>query len=397
MSVYEDFGIKTIINVSGLSTRVSGALMPPQVVEAMAEAATESVSMVDLQAGASRYIASVTGAEAGYVTAGASSSLTLGSAAILAGLNPGIMDRLPDTTGIKNEFIIAREHRSGYDHAARLSGAKFVEVGMNEVVANAGVRRTEPWEYEAAITPLTAAIYYASGPDSAPPLTDVIEVAKKHNLPVIVDAAGELPPKANLRRFTDAGADLVAFSGGKALRGPQSSGILCGRRDLIASAALQHLDMDELFDIWDPPADFIPKDSLPGIPRQGIGRGFKVAKEEVVAMLTALKIFVEDGYDESYREQRGYLEYLADGLSGLPADAVIDVPDEGSPVMTLTLDEAAIRSTAFEIAHRLKSGEPRIFVQETGLAEGSLVINPINLDQSRTEALAEALRGILKA
>ncbi len=234
MPVYEDFGIRTIINVSGLSTRVSGALMPPAVVDAMADAATESVSMVDLQAGASRYLAEVTGAEAGYVTAGASSSLTLASAAILAGLDPGIMDRLPDTTGIKNEFIVAREHRSGYDHAARLAGAKMVEVGMNEVVANAGVRRTEPWEYEAAITPNTAAIYYASGPDSAPQLTKVIEVARTHSLPVIVDAAGELPPKANLRRFIEAGADLVAFSGGKALRGPQSSGILCGRRDLIA-------------------------------------------------------------------------------------------------------------------------------------------------------------------
>jgi L-seryl-tRNA(Ser) seleniumtransferase len=307
------------------------------------------------------------------------------------------MDRLPDTTGIKNEFIISREQRNGYDHAARLAGAKLVEVGMNEVVANAGVRRTEAWEYEAAITPDTAAIYYGAGPDSEPPLAQVIEVAHKHNLPVIVDAAGELPPKANLRKFINMGADLVAFSGGKALRGPQSSGILCGRRDLIASVALQHLDMDEFFDIWDPAPEFIPKAELQGIPRHGIGRGFKVAKEEVAGLLFALKTFVEGGYDDSYTEQRGYLEYLVDGLSGLPAEAVIDVPVEGSPVLTLMLDEKALGKTAFEVSHQLKNGEPRVFVQEMALAQGGIIVHPLNLNQARAEALADALRRVLKS
>ena len=267
MSVYEQFGVPTIINVSGASTRVGGALMPGVVIDAMAEAATESVSMVELQAGASRYIASVTGAEAGYVTAGASSALTLGAAAIMAGLSPAAMDRLPDTEGLKSEFIIAREHRNGYDHAARVAGASLVEVGMNEVVANAGVRRTEAWEYEAAITDRTAAIYYGQGPLSEPPLAEVVAVARRHGIPVLVDAAGELPPRENLRAFIGAGADLVAFSGGKALRGPQSSGILCGRRDLIASVALQHLDMDEFFDIWDPPPDLNPQGRAAGHPQ----------------------------------------------------------------------------------------------------------------------------------
>ena len=268
---------------------------------------------------------------------------------------------------------------------------------MNEVVANAGVRRTEAWEYEAAITPNTAAIYYGTGPDAEPPLAQVIGVARKHGLPVIVDAAGEIPPKANLRKFIDMGADLVAYSGGKALRGPQSSGILCGRRDLIASVALQHLDMDEFFDIWDPAPEFIPKAELQGIPRHGIGRGFKVAKEEVAGLLFALKTFVEDGYDESYAEQRGYLEYLVDGLSGLPAEAVIDVPVEGSPVLTLMLDEDALGKTAFEVSHELKNGEPRVFVQEMALAQGGIIVHPLNLDQARTEALADALRRALKS
>ena len=269
MSIYGEFGVRTIINVSGASTRVGGALMPPVVVEAMAAAAAESVSMPELQAGASRYIASVTGAQAGYVTAGASSALTLGAAAIMAGLDPGAMDRLPDASGLRSEFIIAREHRNGYDHAVRVAGGTLVEVGMNEVVANAGVRRTEAWEYEAAVTERTAAIYYGQGPDSEPPLAEVAAVAARRGLPVLVDAAGELPPRANLRAFIDAGADLVCFSGGKAMRGPQSSGILCGRADLVASAALQHLDMDEFFTVWDPPPDLIPAAGFRGSPGTG--------------------------------------------------------------------------------------------------------------------------------
>ena len=395
MSVYEEFGVQTIINVSGASTRVGGALMPDVVVDAMAAAAAESVSMVELQAGASRYIASVTGAEAGYVTAGASSALTLGTAAILAGLSPAVMDRLPDTSGIRSEMIIAREHRNGYDHAARLAGARLVEVGMNEVVANAGVRRTEAWEYEAAVTEGTAGIYYGQGPDSEPPLAEVVEVARRHGLPVLVDAAGELPPAGNLRAFIEAGADLVAFSGGKALRGPQSTGILCGRRDLIASVALQHLDMDEFFEIWDPPADFIPRGELPGIPRHGIGRGFKVSREEVIGLLVALRSFVSGELDGSYERQRIYLEQVVSGLAGLPVETSIDVPDEGSPVLRIRLNETELGETAFDVSRRLKSGSPRVFVQEVGLPGGVLTVHPLNLDGPRTEALTGALANAL--
>ena len=147
MSIYEELGVRTIINVSGASTRVSGPLMPPEVAEAMVRASQESVSMMELQAVASQKISEVTGAEAGYIISGASAGLTLGTAAILAGMDPGRMDRLPDTTGMKDEIILAREHRNGYDHAIRLAGAKFVEIGMNEIVSGAGVRRTEAWEY----------------------------------------------------------------------------------------------------------------------------------------------------------------------------------------------------------------------------------------------------------
>jgi L-seryl-tRNA(Ser) seleniumtransferase len=396
MGVYEEFGVRTIISVSGTSTRVGGALMPPEVVDAMAEAAADSVSMTELQAAASRYISKVTGAEAGYVTAGASAALTLGAAAIMVGMDPALMDQLPRTRGMRNQFIISREHRSGYDHAIRLAGARLVEVGMDEQRSGAGVRRTEAWEYEAAVTDKTAGIAYTATQDSQPPLEQVIEVAQAHELPVLVDAAGQLPPISNLRAFVEAGADLVAISGGKAMRGPQSSGILCGRKEYIASAALQQLDMDEHFDIWEPPEDFIPKGSLAGIPHHGIGRGFKVSKEEVVGLLTALKLFSEGGYGPSYEEQRGHLEFIADGLSGLPVEPRVIVPlEEGYPLLHLVLDTETLGMSGFEFSQRLKSGTPGIFVNERLLAEDTLVVHPLNLGQTRTEVLTRRLREVM--
>lgn len=395
-NVYEQLGVKTIINVAGTSTRVGGALMPPEVVEAMSEASKASASMTDLQAAASRYIANVTGAEAGYITSGASASLTLGAAAILAKLDPGLMERLPDTSGMKNEFIVSREHRNGYDHAIRVAGGKFVEVGMNEQVSGAGVRRTEVWEFEAAINDNTVGIAYTATSTSEPKLPDVVKLARKYNLPVLVDAAGQLPPVSNLTEFIKMGADLVAFSGGKAIRGPQSSGILCGSRDYIASVALQHLDMDEYFSIWDPPEDFIPKQKIVGIPRHGLGRGFKVSKEEIIGLITALKLFSSGKYGADYEQQRRYLEYIADGLSGLPVEPRILISDGDSfPMLHIILDKKLLGTSGFDTARRLKSSDPGVFVSEKLLHEDTLVIHPMNLDQTQTEILTKVLRNVL--
>ena len=396
MSVYDDFGVRTIINVAGASTRVGGALMHPEVVQAMSEAAASSVDMTELQGAASKFISDVTGAEAGYVTSGAAAGLTLGTAAIIAGLDPGKMERLPDTTGMKNEFIISREHRNGYDHSIRVAGAKLVEVGMNEQVAGAGVRRTEAWEYEAAITEKTAGISYGVNADSQPPLEQVIQVAHKNSLPVLVDAAAQLPPIDNLRKYIAMGADLVAFSGGKSLRGPQASGIICGPREYIASVALQHLDMDEYFDIWNPPENLIPKSEIVGIPRHGIGRGFKVSKENIIGLLTALKLFSEGEYKTHFEDRRGYLEYIADGMSGLPVEPRILLPDgEGYPVLNLVVDRVKLGKSGFELASQLKQGNPGVFVNEKLLTSDTLVIHPINLDSSQTELLTAQLRKVL--
>ncbi|MBS0264071.1 MAG: aminotransferase class V-fold PLP-dependent enzyme, partial [Planctomycetes bacterium] len=357
MSIYEQFGVSPIINVSGAVTRLGGAPMPDAVLQAFTSATGEAVPLEQLQAAASRKISRLTATEAGLVTAGSAAALTLGTAAILAGNDPGRMERLPHCAGFPCEFIVAREQRSGYDHAVRAAGARLIEVGFNEIVANAGVRRTEPWEYEAAIGPQTAGVLYVYSPDSQPLLERVVEVARRNRLPVLVDAAGELPPRKNLELIAARGADLVAFSGGKAIRGPQSTGILCGRRDLIASAAVQMLDMDDHYDLWDPPPDFIEKREFAGIPRHGIGRTMKVSKEEIVGLLTALDLFVSGAYDCHVAESRLWLETIATHLAGAPVRCqIIDTSDgETLPRLEIAVDERRLGKNAFDVCRRLRA------------------------------------------
>ena len=394
MGIYEDFGLKPIINASGPVTRLGGAPMPPAVLQAYQEAARQTVPLEQLQAAASKRIAKVTGTEAGLVTAGSAAALTLGAAAIITGFDLAKMEKLPHCEGFGHEFVIAREQRSGYDHAVRASGARLVEVGFNEVVTGAGVRRTEAWEYEAAFGPLTVGVLYLYAPTSQPPLEQVVECAHRHNLPVLVDAAAELPPRSNLLSIPATGADLVSFSGGKGIRGPQATGILCGRRALIAAAAVQMLDMDEHLALWDPPAELIDKTKLGGIPRHGIGRALKVSKEEIAALLTALDLFVSGAYDADLNRFRSDLETIAGELeSAAVACEIIDGNDgESPPTLEITLDETAVGCTAFEICQRLRNGSPPIYVGHGKLPEAKLIIHPGCLDADSAKILARRLR-----
>jgi len=275
-NVYQRLGLRTIVNASGPSTRLSGGIMRREVAEAMAEASQWCVDLAELQGRASEILAETTGAEAGYVTAGASAALMLATAACLAGLDPAKMNRLPDTTGMANEVVVARSQRNMYDHAVAQAGAKLIEVGIPDRFSGAGVRDTQVWEYEAAITDRTAAILWVAQPHAEPGLTEIVGLARRRGLPLIVDAAGQLPPAENLKRFIAQGADLVAFSGGKAIGGPQASGILAGRRELIQSSALQQLDHDTYFAQWSPPASLFDKHKLAGLPASGIGRAASI-------------------------------------------------------------------------------------------------------------------------
>ena len=358
MSIYRELGVEPIINASGTVTRLGGAPMPDAVLDAFRQAAQEWVPLEQLQGAASRRIAALTDTEAGLVTSGSAAALTLGSAAMLAGHDLSRMEQLPRCDGFPNEFLIARDQRSGYDHAIRASGADLVEIGFNEIVSNAGVRCPEAWEYEAAISPQTAGIVFVYRSDARPALAEVVKLAHRHELPVLVDAAGELPPRENLRAIPATGADLVAFSGGKAIRGPQSTGILCGRSDLVSAAALQMLDMDDHFALWDPPVDLIQRAQLPGLPRHGVGRGLKVSKEEIVALLTALDLFASGAYDADLPRLRIYLETIAQALAGtLCSTHVLDSssPDRW-PLLEISVHESDLGKLAFDVCGNYGKG-----------------------------------------
>ena len=375
-NIYESLGIPTVINAKGTATRLGGGFMDPAVLAAMREATEHCVDMATLQGRASEIIAEVTGAEAGIVTAGASAGLLLGAAACIAGLNPGYMNRLPDTRKMPNRVVMSRGQRNFYDHAARAVGARVVDVGLPDRVIGVGVRDTEAWEVAEALDDRTACVLHVSQPSARPSLSELVEVAHAKGVPVLVDAAGQLPPVSNLRRFIEQGADLVSFSGGKAIRGPQASGILCGRRDLIASALLQNLDLDYHPEQWQPPASIFGNRSLPGLPQHGIGRSAKVGKEQIVALLVALKEFANGGADTLKARCRDLTKTIHDGLTGAAAAQarMVEHPRTGLTQLLLEMDAGGSLS-AMDVVLRLQHGSPSIHAEAARVDEGIVIID----------------------
>jgi len=391
MSIQDILGVEPIVNAAGPVTRLSGAVMADEVVAAMAEAGQACYDIAELQAAAGRVIAEVTGAEAGYVTSGASAGLLLGVAACVTRLDPGAMNRLPDTSGLKNQVIMARSHRNFYDHAIRSVGIELVEVGISDRYSGAGVRDTEAWEFASAINDKTAAIAYVANRNAWPALSEVTAVAKEAGVPVIVDAAGQLPPASNLQRFIAEGADLVCFSGGKTIGGPQGSGILCGRADLVSSAALQHLDQDVLFELWSPPPTLIDKSKLPGAPQHGIGRPCKVGKEQIAGLVTALRRFVDA--DETERRSRWVtkVDAIAKGLSGI-AGAHVEIADGGAiPSVHVKFDSI----DGMTLTKRLNANQPSVHVNASRVHEDVLVLNPVCLREGDVEKLVQAFTAVV--
>lgn len=394
MGVYNELGVRTIINASGTLTRLGGSRMAPEVLAAMAEAAASYVHIDELQARAGVVIAEITGAEAGYVTTGAAAALSLGVAACVAGLDVGKMDRLPDTTGMKNEIVVQRGHRNAYDHAIRAAGVRFVEVGY---LGYPGAGGTFGWQIDEAITERTAAVAcpILDTPGTLT-LPEVAAIAHAKGVPVIVDAAAELPPRSNLRRFIAEGADLVAFSGGKAIGGPQASGILAGRADLIASVALQHQDMDVRQATWNK-RDLISQGSVKGIPHQGFGRSMKVGREEVIGLLTALKRFAA-GSDEDdaarWSELLSMIESLVGGIDGVLIRRQFN-PKRPIPYLVLDLDEARLGFTAYDVVNGLLAGENPVAVVESRAEFGSLSINAQGITPAEAEIIGHRLREVL--
>jgi L-seryl-tRNA(Ser) seleniumtransferase len=384
--IYAALGVKRRINAAGTLTRLGGALMDEEVVAAMAAAARASVDIGELQAAASRTISRITTAEAGIVTTGAAAALTLAAAAAMTRWDVARMAALPHADGFPHEILLPRTHYTSYAHALRASGARLVDIGHNDRGTGAGVRGLESWEIEAAITPRTAAFGFAANPGNILDLKTVTDVCKARDIPVIVDAAAQLPPKANLKRFFELGADLVVFSGGKAIGGPQASGILAGRRDLVGAALVQQLDMDVSPATWAPP-DLIDTQKMKGIPHHGLGRGFKAGKEEIVGLLVALERFAaaDDEAANAALEER--LQRIARALGDVCHKRILSARETGRvPQLHLAVKEP------YAVSRRLQAGDPPVHLSERFAGQGILVVDPQALRPDDDAALAAAVR-----
>ena len=397
-TIYDELGVPTVINGAGTKTRVSGTLMRDEAIDAMRRGAEAFARISDLQAKASEVIAKTTGAEAGYVTSGAAAGLELGAAACIAGKDPGVMHRLPDTEGVADEIVMPRSQRNGYDHALRAAGATIIDIGETGYNQGCASTNVEPWEIEDAISEDTVAVSWLTKPHVKMDLETVVEIAHEHDVPVIVDAAPQLPPATNLQRFIDAGADLVVFSGGKAIRGPQTTGILAGRADLIESAALQHLDMHVASEAWVPPKDLFDVSTIRGVPRQGIGRPLKVGKEEICGLIAALEAFIEEDHDRRQREWTERVERIAERLDESQSlDLRVSHADKTSyvPSLVVHVDEDEADTTTASLVRSLREENPRVYVGGDHLHEAYFSVNPMSLTDDEADYLADRVLAVL--
>ena len=371
MSVYSEIGVKRVVNAAFALTRLGGSTVPKEVQAAMERANESYVNMWDLMEKGGKIIAKGTGAEAAIITSGGFAALTLAAAACMAGKDPEKMRRLPQTDGMKNEIIIARNNRLYvYDRAMEVAGGKFVFVG------------DENWgcgvdEFEAAITDKTAAIHYAfptTPKRGVPALKDLIKMAHSHGVPVIVDAAGMTYPVSNFKMFMDMGADVVAF-GGKYVLGPNSTGFAIGKKDLIDAMVLHSFIGAES-----------GPDETPGKWR-GVGRGYKLDRQEIVGLIVAFKRWMALDHDAERIapawEKAKYIEKRIRKLPGLKEARITYLPKSGTGIAynTLGLNVHFIDKTIDEVStivKSLKEGDPEVWVRYWG-DSNNFIINTLML------------------
>ncbi|WP_376094158.1 aminotransferase class V-fold PLP-dependent enzyme [Roseomonas sp. CCTCC AB2023176] len=391
MDLLESLGLPApALNATGTSSRAGAARLSPRVRAAMDAAAAASFDMVALHGAASRRIASILGVPAGMVTTGAAAALAIGAAAAIARDDVRRMNRLPDTDGTRHEFLIARSHRNAYDRAVCLAGARLVEVGIPDRRTSAGVRDAEPGDFADAIGPRTAGILYLAQPDSEPSIEALVPLVRAHDLVLLVDAAGQLPPADLPARLIAAGADLVAVSGGKAIGGPPGTGLLLGRADLVASALLQSLDLDyfEGTFVSDPAVAPALRDPA-RLPIHGIGRAMKVGKESIAGLLAALEEFTAADPRMEAERRRGILEEVGTAL-GRPNGWTVTLAEGDTPRPELTVGPADADAVA--LAASLARMQPPVLVGHRFLREGRLVLDATNLRTEDAGPLAQALR-----
>jgi L-seryl-tRNA(Ser) seleniumtransferase len=346
-----------------MNTMAGGSLMPPAVMAAMAQAGTAFVDMGELNRRAGEHVARLLGVPAAHVTSGSAGGMLLAAAAVVAGEDPQRIARLPDTTGMRDEIVIQRCTRIWYDQAMRTSGARLIEVGTEEGCADADV--------EGAIGPRTAALAYIVSPrlgERGVSADRMAAIAHRHGRPLIVDAASTLPPTTHLRRWLDQGADLVIYSGGKGIRGPQDTGLLLGRPDLIRAAAAN------------------------AAPNAAIGRPCKVSKEAIIGLVTALELFMQADHDAEWARHLGDARTIVDGVAGLRGVRP-HVEDDRSvwtaPTVLLDIDRDVTGLTPDEVMRALQAGEPSIMVRTF---HGRLLLDTHCLRPGEAPVVARRLR-----
>jgi D-glucosaminate-6-phosphate ammonia-lyase len=359
---FRDLGVRPFINAAGTYTAMTASLMPSEVMDAINYASRHYVMLDELHDKVGERIAKMVRSEAAMVTAGAASALTLGTAAVLTGTDRQKIVDLPNLATMKSEVIIQKSHRFGYDHAVRNCGVTLVEVETRD-------------DLERAINPKTAMMLFYNNNNSVGQIRDeeFVQLGKKHGVPTFNDAAADVPPVENLWKYTAMGFDLVTFSGGKGIRGPQSAGMLLGTKDLIAAARLN-------------------------APPNGntVGRGMKVNKEEMLGMLAALELYVEKDHDRERREFEKRAEEIkkeAEEVAGVTAEIFVPEVANHVPHVRISWDEAAIGITPQAVVTALRDGDPSI---ATRAEDRNLVVGVWMMRSGEDRIVARRLRQVLE-
>jgi uncharacterized pyridoxal phosphate-dependent enzyme len=366
-NVYEELGVTTVINGQGTMTVLGGSLMRPEVEAVMALAGQHFVSVPALEVAAGNRIAEMLKLPAGYsalVTSGAAAAMQSGLAGILTRDNPQFIQQIPDLTGMKSEVIIQKSHRNPFDHQLRTTGIRLVEIVDRD-------------DLRKAVNDKTAMMHFSNFANAAGQIKveEWAKLGKEYNVPTFIDAAADTPPVSHLWDYAHMGYDLIAFSGGKAIRGPQCAGLLIGRKDLVSYALLNNSPHEDT-----------------------IGRSQKVGKEEIVGMVKALECYLQEDHDALNKEWQQRLDLVSSEVSKVPGVTTKSfVPDIANhvPHMQILWDKR-ISATPREIASALRKGKPAI-VLSTGEEGEALSLNSFMLQPGEDKIIAEALVAVLKA
>jgi L-seryl-tRNA(Ser) seleniumtransferase len=366
-NVYDELGVTTVINGQGTMTMLGGSLMRPEVEAVMALAGQHFVSIPELEVAAGNRITEMLKLPPGYsalVTSGAAAAMQSGLAGILTRDNPQSIKQIPDLTGMKSEVIIQKSHRNPFDHQLRTTGIRLVEVVDHD-------------DLRKAVNEKTAMMHFSNFANATGQIKveEWAKLGKEYNVPTFIDAAADTPPVSHLWDYANMGYDLIAFSGGKAIRGPQCAGLLLGRKDLVSYALLNNSPHEDT-----------------------IGRSQKVGKEEIVGMVKALECYLQEDHEALNKEWQQRLDLISSEVSKVPGVTTkFFVPDVANhvPHMQIRWDKR-ISATPREITSALRKGKPSI-VLSAGEEGEVLSLNSFMLQPGEDKIIADAVVATLKA